>query len=315
MSDGMDPAGPVDPVDPVDDATGELLSAYLDGEVTANEETTVRALLERSPAARAELEALRSARSALRGLPDVEPPPGFFEHLDVGPVAPVVPPEPPAAAGFRPRTTVAPAAPRERRHWSRGRGVRVAAAVGAVAVAVVLVLGITPVTDRLVPPVDAFAARHEAMAAGAPSVPNPSEMAFTEASDATLDRAGIPATMAGGLDRVHGFAGRDGMLHAVFSDGRTMVSVYAQPGAVKWSAMPTGGATMDVDGAAATEMGAGGEDVVVVDRGDRVFTVVAGGDHDRLMAVVHTLPEGERSMMDRMADGCRSLVESFGAGG
>jgi hypothetical protein len=34
-----------------------------------------------------------------------------------------------------------------------------------------------------------------------------------------------------------------------------------------------------------------------------------------MMAVVHALPDDQRSMVDRLGDGCRSLVESFGLRG
>ena len=54
---------------------GEMLSAYLDDEVSPAEREMVEAALGASAEARAELEALRGARQLLRDLPRLEPPP------------------------------------------------------------------------------------------------------------------------------------------------------------------------------------------------------------------------------------------------
>jgi hypothetical protein len=329
--------GPMDePIDgePIDGEAELLLSAYLDGEVSAAEADEVRSLLERSPSARARLESLRSVRRTLRALPAVEPPAGFFDDPDLlvratrsGDDADgLSAPRSTGAApqGFRPRFVRTPALGRasepapsasSRRHRSRRRAARGLAALGVVAVAAVLFVGVIPVSDRFVPPVDAFAARHGAMERRQIPAPDPGDLAFADMSDAALDAAGVPATMAGDFARVHGFTGRDGMVHVVFSDGRTMVSVYEQDGAVAWWDMPAGATRMDVAGAPAMDMRTGPEEVVVVDRGGRVYTVVSGGGHERVMDVVHALPESERSMMDRASDGCRSLVASFAAAG
>jgi hypothetical protein len=313
---------------PLDDDTGALLSAYLDGEVTPTEAVEVRSLLERSALARTELESLQSVRATLRDLPEVAVPAGFFDDPDLllrprrhdtdedgAAPSPTTTTPAPSRDGYRPRATGAAAAASPRRHRSRRRLARGLAALGVAAVAVALLVGITPVSDRFVPPVNAFAARHQAMERGEPDAPNPSEMAFADMPDPAIDAAGIPATMAGDFERVHGFVGRDGMVHAVFSDGEAMVSVYEQTGAVAWGDMPPGATAMDVAGAPAMGLRAGAEEVVVVDRGGRVYTVVSGGDHDRLMAMVLALPDRERSMMDRVRDGCRSLVGSFAADG
>ena len=56
----------------------ELLSAYLDGEVTEAERAQVDDLLSRSSAHRDELARVEQARTWVRALPPVEPPDGFL---------------------------------------------------------------------------------------------------------------------------------------------------------------------------------------------------------------------------------------------
>lgn len=61
--------------------TGEQLSAYVAGELDADERRAVEAALERDPGLRARLERLRASEETLRSLPPVEPPEGFSERL------------------------------------------------------------------------------------------------------------------------------------------------------------------------------------------------------------------------------------------
>ena len=124
MSDHHDhrPGG-LDPV--ADDDPSELLSAYLDGELNPTEVDAVQAYLERSAAARLELEALTSVRSTLRSLPAVDPPFGFYERMLLPPRA-------------------AQPARRQRRAWPK-----IAITAGAAAAAFVVIVGVTPVTDRV----------------------------------------------------------------------------------------------------------------------------------------------------------------------
>lgn len=61
--------------------TGEQLSAYLAGELDADERRAVDAALERDAELRARLERLRESDEMLRSLPAVEPPHGFSERL------------------------------------------------------------------------------------------------------------------------------------------------------------------------------------------------------------------------------------------
>ena len=59
----------------------ELLSASLDGALSADETSAVEAAVESSAAVRAERDGLLAVKSALGSLPEVEPPAGFFEAM------------------------------------------------------------------------------------------------------------------------------------------------------------------------------------------------------------------------------------------
>jgi anti-sigma factor RsiW len=59
----------------------DMLSAYLDGELTAAEREAVEARLAASAEWRAELDEVRAARDALRGLPAREAPTGFWDAV------------------------------------------------------------------------------------------------------------------------------------------------------------------------------------------------------------------------------------------
>jgi anti-sigma factor RsiW len=60
---------------------GDLLSAYVDGELTQRELEGVRVHLDECPECRRELQLIREARTLVRDLPPVDPPFGFFERM------------------------------------------------------------------------------------------------------------------------------------------------------------------------------------------------------------------------------------------
>jgi len=64
-----------------DQHLGELLSAHLDGELTADETATVEAHLADCSSCRDELDATRGVRSKVRDAPPVDAPFGFYERL------------------------------------------------------------------------------------------------------------------------------------------------------------------------------------------------------------------------------------------
>lgn len=60
---------------------GDALSALLDGELSQAQQETARAHLAACPECSAELAAVGQARSWVRGLPQVDPPFGFYERI------------------------------------------------------------------------------------------------------------------------------------------------------------------------------------------------------------------------------------------
>lgn len=59
----------------------ELMTAYLDAEIGAEEESELKELLARSPEAQKELGALQNMLKLVKGLPEVQAPPDFYEKV------------------------------------------------------------------------------------------------------------------------------------------------------------------------------------------------------------------------------------------
>jgi anti-sigma factor RsiW len=146
----------------------EMLSAYLDDELTAEERVAVEARLAESPEWRAELEDVRAARAAVRSLAMHDAPAGFWDAVlaqveaaaddhhgrdDADSLAPVVP-----LVERRSRFSV----PARSRHAVPARSRRVAwlaaAAIAAVVVAVIAV----PHRSEVTPNVTAVVVQHGA---------------------------------------------------------------------------------------------------------------------------------------------------------
>ena len=128
----------------------DMLSAYLDGELTDAERAAVEAQLEASAEWRDELAEVRAARDALRGLPEREAPPGFWEAVHAHVAADdddlvddevVVP------------ITAAPSHPRRRWAWI---------AASAAAVAAVVAVVVVPHRNEVSPNVATVVAQHGA---------------------------------------------------------------------------------------------------------------------------------------------------------
>jgi anti-sigma factor RsiW len=120
----------------------DMLSAYLDGELTTVERAEVEARLEASAEWRDELAEVRTARDALRALPERDAPDGFWDDVYAGVVDDVVVPISDAPSRRRPRWT-----------W---------VAAGAAAVAAVVAIIVVPHRNQVSPDVTAVVAQHGA---------------------------------------------------------------------------------------------------------------------------------------------------------
>ncbi len=146
---------------PPDDLTEDLLSAYLDGELSGSELAAVEARLEDSGEWRAILADVRAAREAVRGLPNVDAPAGCWDRI----IAAVEAADAPALT-LVPDLDIVPPAPvvteldaaRVRRTPRRSRWVT--ALAGAAAAAVVAAVLVVPSVNRVKPPVGAFSDAH-----------------------------------------------------------------------------------------------------------------------------------------------------------
>ena len=122
----------------------DMLSAYLDGELSDTERAAVEAQLEASAEWRDELAEVRAARDALRGLPEREAPDGFWDavHARVEADDDVVVP-------------ITTARSHARRRWGW-------VAASAAAVAAVVAVIVVPHRSEVSPNVAAVVAQHGA---------------------------------------------------------------------------------------------------------------------------------------------------------
>jgi anti-sigma factor RsiW len=147
------------------DLQPDMLSAYLDGELTEAERAAVEARLEVSVEWQEELAEVESARAIVRGLPTRDAPPGFWDRV----VAHVEAESTTATA--TPEAEVPPAVPitaarsaRRGTRVSRGRAVTWLAGAAAAVAAVVVVVSL-PGRDTVKPNVTAVVSQHGASTA------------------------------------------------------------------------------------------------------------------------------------------------------
>jgi anti-sigma factor RsiW len=129
------------------DVPDELLSAYLDDEVTAMERSAVEDALARSPERRARLAELAETRDAVRRLADPDVPAGFLAGLE-------------HAVTAEPRSPAITAARPERARAHRG----LTWLAGGVAAAALVAALVIPATDRVDPAVPSRIDTHAARA-------------------------------------------------------------------------------------------------------------------------------------------------------
>ncbi|MEL7207942.1 MAG: hypothetical protein AAGK32_06860 [Actinomycetota bacterium] len=219
----------------------------------------------------------RAVRGMLGDLPEVDPPDRFFPDLI------------------------------KRRHRA---AITVASAgvLAAVALWGIVVSDTSGVTGRVVPDVESLRARHMDAVA---------EDAAFEKMD---DGEGMPAPYAepvvlgGTFEMVDRFHGVEGVVHVTYSDGSRRLSLFEQAGQLDEDDLPGEMAPVDL-GDGGYEIAGGPVRVVVVRRGDLVYTLV--GDVDRVVienAVADLPAERPMGMARRVTIAVDDLIEDLGLG-
>lgn len=251
---------------------GDALSDLLDGRLPAREAAEVRAHLVTCADCAAELDAVRDARTSVRSLPAVEPPPGFLHQLFV-------------ELDEWPRARLAAVFPLRR----RAALVNAAAAVVAGLFLVATGSGSEPavaVSPEVGGAVEQHASSVSAMSAGigglAPGM-TPSQ----------LPEPYLAPKRLGDYRLVRALRSSDGV-HLLYRKAEHGLSVFEQEGDLDLDRLPQPGERLEVDGDDAwrwTNPRAGGR-VLVVERDGVVVTLVGDESAEAVLAAARALPDG-----------------------
>lgn len=262
-------------VDP--DDLGVLLSAYLDGELSTAERSRVDAALVGDTKLREELDGLALVRDLVRNLPLLEMPDRQADELMA-------------------RTPLGPLARPRRRARSRAVALSALASVafwGMVATSG----GATAVVPDLAGVVGAHAS---AVAKPSAAEADPSIM-FTAPDN--VDRFELV------------YAGRRGKVaHAMYTDGLTEISVFEQVGRIDWSAVPNAGERFEVRDANAWTGQVDGQEVMLIERGGMVYTLVASAPSE-LAEMSAVMPGDDENWFDPVRRASYRTVKFFGLSG
>jgi len=268
----------------------EVLSAYLDGELTAAERIDVEAHLEDCAECRSDLEAEADVRRLVRELPAVDAPFGFYERiLRDGP-------------GVAPTTETT----EKKRRLRFGLG-SIAAAVACW----LLVLGLVNVNSASAsvdPQTDVYVNAHAAVPADVQATAATQDAAQAQA---TYD---APWTLAGSYQLV-GLFEVDGVPQLVYTDGRRIVSMFVEPGRLNDDALPSDTKQVEVNGFLAWQVPTSQGAVVFLQR-PGVVVILVGADPDRAATDVAgsngPRVDEHQSLLDHVSDAGTGLLETFG---
>ena len=261
------------------------LSAFVDGSLAPEEQAAVRAHVAGCASCQQQVEQLRAVRDIMRGLPLVDPPFGFFERT--------------LRQGPKPRSSAS----------RRLRNGLIFTIVGLVAIIGVVLLvhhrpnDVTPDVsqvfhdyDRVVKPVTVQSVTPLATPVG-----------------------GLPASFQGYqlVRLVEGDEGR----YAVYSRGGDVIGVTWTEGQLtsEQPEVPAGAraTVVEVAGNPGFEVTDGDVTVLAVERGSRVYLVVAAAPPAMVELMSGQLPSPDRStsITDQAAATGKALLETFGIGG
>jgi anti-sigma factor RsiW len=264
----------------------DVLSAYLDDELTPTERVDVEAHLSGCAECRSDLEAEAEVRRLVRDLPAVDAPFGFYERiLRDGPGA--------------------NARPERKRRLRFG----LASIAGAVA-CWLLVLGLVNVNSASAsvdPETGTYLSAHAAVPADVQASEPPEEAAKAQA---TYD---APWTLAGTYHLV-ALLDNDGIPQLVYTDGRRIVSMFVQPGRLNQDALPSDAEPVQVNGALAWQVPTSQGAVVFLQRRG-VVVILVGADPDRAANDVADSggprADDHQSLLDHVTDAGTGLLETF----
>jgi anti-sigma factor RsiW len=260
----------------------ELLSAYLDGEVTPDERAYVEEHLTTCPSCRAEFDEERDVRAAVRELPPVDPPFGFFERiLRDGPADPAQP---------------------KKRRFKFGM-----ANLVATAAAWILVLGVANLNSHGGP---VNPAANEYVAAHASVLPG---FGATSSGSNDAARYDVPDRLAGTY-RLAGEVNTRGYPQLIYSDGQRTLSVFVRPGQLDENALPDGAKPVLVNGSKAWSVPSNGMEVIFLQRPGVVVVIVGPGQDQAASDMASTAPraDGDDSILDHLRGAGEGLLETFG---
>jgi hypothetical protein len=260
---------------------GDLLSAYADGELAADERTTIDDHVEGCPSCRRELAATTQAKAWVTGLPVVEPPFGFFERMLLDP------------SGGRVR----------RRTWATRVGAIGLAATASIWLAVLGLSGLDGRRPSGVPALNSLVSFHEH-----PLSPR------TDQSTA-LQRArslGLPPSVDDYalVDVVQ----RGPAEQAIYRSGDQTLSIFLyQRYSIDESQLPAESVERDVAGRRAWILPTSDGPMLVSQIGPNAVFII-GGDAQSTMAGDVDPRTPARSMGDRVRGAGEGLLHAFGLG-
>ncbi len=265
----------------------EVLSAYLDDEVTPDERAEVEAHVATCAECRSDLEAEREVRQMVRDLSAVDAPFGFYQRvLRDGPAS--------------------EESPVKRRRIKFGL-----ANIAATAAAWLLILGIANLNNRgSVDPAPAgYVAAHASVLGGLGGF-------GSQESQEKAKSYEVPDRLAGTYQLAE-ITEINGLRQFVYSDGQHTVSMFLQRGELDESALPSDAEQVQVNGEPAWRVPSSIGDVIFVQQ-PGVVVVIVGPQPDQAASDVagsNGPRAGSESVLDHINDAGTGLLDTFGLRG
>jgi hypothetical protein len=262
----------------------DLLSAYVDGQLTVEERAVVDAHVAVCPTCRRELAATRQAKAWVSGLPAAEPPFGFYDRM------------------LRDR-----AGPQTRRQrWPMRLGAVSFAATACVWFGVLGLASLNGARPSGMPTLSSLFNLHTSVSS------RTAEQEVTPAATVRkADSFGLPDQLPGGY-RLTELLDRDAGEQARYENGTNVMSVFVTPGAIDVYGFPDGTTIDWVDGQQVYLVPWRTSVVIVAQRGDAVVTIVGPERLPPSMAEQVDPPSPGRSIADRVQAAGKGLLEAFG---